>query len=76
MPDLRAKSHDSIASSALINPAQVHDIPAQEGVYSVRPKLLVSFILFYFILLASAKKQTKKKHVIKLKRGSAGMRNS
>ena len=60
MPDLRAKSHDSIASSALINPAQVHDIPAQKGVYSVRPKLLVSFILFYFILLASAKKQTKK----------------
>ena len=74
MPDLRAKSHDSIASSALINPAQVHDIPAQKGVYSVRPKLLVSFILFYFISLGE--ETNEKKHVIKLKRGSAGMRNS
>ena len=43
----------------------------QKGVYSVRPKLYW-FHYFYLILLASPKKQTKKtkkKHVIKLKKG-------
>ena len=47
-----AESHDSMTSSALINSC------ATNGVYSVRPKLLVSLFLFYFISLAE---ETKKK---------------
>ena len=47
-----AESHDSMISSALINSC------ATNGVYSVRPKLLVSLFLFYFISLAE---ETKKK---------------
>ena len=50
-----AESHGSMTSSALINSW------AKNGVYSVRPKLLVSLFLFYFILLASPKKQQQKK---------------
>ena len=47
-----AESHVSRTSSALINSC------ATNGVYSVRPKLLVSLFLFYFISLAE---ETKKK---------------
>ena len=47
-----AESHYSMTSSALINSC------ATNGVYSVRPKLLVSLFLFYFISLAE---ETKKK---------------
>ena len=47
-----AESHDSMTSSALINSC------ATNGVYLVRPKLLVSLFLFYFISLAE---ETKKK---------------
>ena len=47
-----AESHVSMTSSALINSC------ATNGVYSVRPKLLVSLFSFYFISLAE---ETKKK---------------
>ena len=54
-----AEIHDSMTSSALINSC------AKKWYLAVRPKLLVSLFLFYFISLAEETKKT----VMKLKKG-------